>query len=131
MTEDATEDEVGRVNTGEYANTAGREPGRGAGGATRQGEAIRQGDVPVAELGYAAASHELDAIIAELDQGVVDVDVLDVRFRRAIEIVEELDRRIRGARERVGELAPRLEAIGGEAAGTRPSPPGDNQNRPG
>lgn len=71
---------------------------------------------PVAELGYAAASAELDEIIAELDAGMIDVDVLEVRFRRAIEIVEELDRRIRGARERVGALAPRLEAIGVEEA---------------
>ncbi len=70
-------------------------------------------EVQVADLGYAAAAAELDAIIAQLDQGIVDVDLLDVRFRRAIEIVEELDRRIRGARERVAELAPRLEAIGG------------------
>ena len=70
-------------------------------------------EVPVGDLGYAAAAAELDAIIAQLDQGIVDVDLLDVRFRRAIEIVEELDRRIRGARERVEELAPRLEAIGG------------------
>jgi exonuclease VII small subunit len=72
-------------------------------------------EIPVGELGYGAASAELDAIIGELDQGLMDVDVLDVRFRRAIEIVEELDRRIRGARERVAELAPRLEAIGGPA----------------
>ena len=56
---------------------------------------------PVGELGYAAAAAELDAIVRELDEGLVDVDVLEVRFRRAIEIVEELDRRIRGAvRER-------------------------------
>ncbi len=74
--------------------------------------------MPVGELGYAAASVELDAIIGELDQGVVDVDVLDVRFRRAVEIVEELDRRIRGARQRVSALAPRLEAIGAEPADT-------------
>lgn len=74
------------------------------------------GDVPVGELGYAAASAELDAIVAELDQGVMDVDLLDARFRRAIEIVEELDRRIRVARDRVAELAPRLEAIGGSPA---------------
>ena len=74
-------------------------------------------ELPVSELGYAAAAAELDGIIAQLDQGIVDVDLLDVRFKRAIEIVEELDRRIRGARERVAELAPRLEAIGGRDAG--------------
>jgi len=69
---------------------------------------------PVGELGYAAAAAELDAIVRELDEGLVDVDVLEVRFRRAIEIVEELDRRIRGARESVGALMPRLAALGEE-----------------
>jgi exonuclease VII small subunit len=72
--------------------------------------------VPVADLGYGAASDELDAIIAELEGGVVDVDLLEVRLRRAVEIVEELDRRIRGARERVGSLLPRLEAVGQDMA---------------
>ena len=72
--------------------------------------------VPVADLGYAEACDELDAIIAELEGGVIDVDLLEVRLRRAVEIVEELDRRIRGARERVGSLLPRLEAVGQDAA---------------
>ena len=67
---------------------------------------------PVADLGYADAAAELDAIVAELDEGRVDVDVLEARFLRAIEIVEELDRRIRGVRERVDELMPRLAALG-------------------
>ena len=67
---------------------------------------------PASELGYAEASAELDVIIRELDQGLVDVDLLEVRFRRAIDIVEELDRRIRGARERVDALMPRLDAVG-------------------
>jgi len=65
----------------------------------------------VGDLGYADASDELDAIIAELEGGVIDVDLLEVRLRRAVEIVEELDRRIRGARDRVGSLLPRLEAV--------------------
>ena len=43
--------------------------------------------VPVGELGYADASDELDAIIAELEGGVIDVDLLEVRLRRAVEIV--------------------------------------------
>jgi exonuclease VII small subunit len=68
--------------------------------------------VAVTDLGYAEASVELDGIIAELDRGIVDVDLLEERFRRAIEIIEELDRRIRGARERVDALLPRLEAVG-------------------
>ncbi len=85
----------------------------GAAAGEPEGGRGTSGEVPVGELGYSAASAELDVIISELDQGVVDVDRLDVRFRRAIDIVEELDRRIRGARERVAALAPRLEAIGG------------------
>lgn len=68
--------------------------------------------LPVAELSYIDAAAELDEIIGELDQGQVDLDILDVRFQRAVEIVEELDRRIRGARERVDALLPRLEALG-------------------
>jgi exonuclease VII small subunit len=67
---------------------------------------------PVGDLSYAAAAGELDGIVQELDEGLVDVDVLEVRFRRAIEIVEELDRRIRGARKNVDALMPRLAAIG-------------------
>ncbi|MGB9111642.1 MAG: exodeoxyribonuclease VII small subunit [Acidimicrobiales bacterium] len=70
--------------------------------------------VPVSELSYADAAAELDDIVGELDEGRVDVDILEARFRRAIEIVEELDKRIRGVRERVDELMPRLEALGEE-----------------
>jgi len=66
----------------------------------------------VSELGYSEAASELDQIIEELDQGQVDLDVLDARFQRAVEIVEELDRRIQGAKERVDELLPRLAALG-------------------
>lgn len=68
-------------------------------------------NTPVAELGYTQASDELDSIIAELERGVIDVDLLEVRLRRAIEIIEELDRRIRGARDKVSSLLPRLEAV--------------------
>ncbi|MGD0081988.1 MAG: hypothetical protein ABSD78_02170 [Acidimicrobiales bacterium] len=77
---------------------------------------------PVGELGYSEAAAELDGIIAELDRGVVDVDVLEVRLRRAVEIVEELDGRIRGARERVSAILPRLEMAGrGESDGHGPA----------
>jgi exonuclease VII small subunit len=74
------------------------------------GQGGEEGLSPVAELGYSEAAAELDRIIAELDRGVIDVDVLEVRLCRAVEIVEELDRRIRGARERVSAILPRLEA---------------------
>lgn len=75
----------------------------------------------VAALSYAEASSELDVIIRELDQGLIDVDLLESRFRRAIDIVEELDRRIHAARERVDALIPRLDAIApDDASGDEP-----------
>lgn len=67
----------------------------------------------VSGLGYSEAAAELDEIIAELDRGVVDVDLLEDRLCRAVEIVEELDRRIKGARERVATILPRLESVVG------------------
>ncbi len=75
---------------------------------------------PVGELGYTEAAEELDSIIAELDRGVVDIDLLEDRLSRAVEIVEELDRRIRGARERVSAILPRLEQAAGSAESRPP-----------
>jgi exonuclease VII small subunit len=86
----------------------------------RSGKGADNDLLPVTELGYSEAAAELDRIIAELDRGVIDVDVLEVRLSRAVEIVEELDRRIRGARERVSAILPRLEVAergNGEAHG--------------
>jgi len=50
----------------------------------------------VGELGYVEAAGELDAIIAELDRGVVDVDVARGAAVPGRRDLEELDRRIRG-----------------------------------
>jgi exonuclease VII small subunit len=68
-------------------------------------------ETPPDQLTYAQAVEELNGIIGELDEGVVDVDALTVRFQRAIDIMEDLDGRIRRARAKVDELAPRLDAI--------------------
>ena len=82
-------------------------------------------ETPPEELTYNQAVEELNAIIAELDEGLVDVDALTVRFQRAIDIMEDLDGRIRRARSKVDELAPRLDALGrGPAADPRPAAPG-------
>jgi exonuclease VII small subunit len=72
------------------------------------------GGTDVADLSYAVAGAELDAIIQEFENGVVDVDRLVSQLERATDIVDELDRRLRGTRMRVEELVPRLEAIGRE-----------------
>jgi exodeoxyribonuclease VII small subunit len=87
-------------------------------------------DTPAGQLTYAQAVEELNGIIAELDEGLVDVDALTARFQRAIDIMEDLDGRIRRARAKVDELAPRLEAIsratteGTPAAAAPPASPG-------
>ena len=84
--------------------------------------------VPPADLSYAEVTAELDAIIAEFDQGQVDVDRLAERFQRATELVEELDRRIRLNRRKVEDLAPRLDAVArgaDEAPGRDGEPAGD------
>jgi exodeoxyribonuclease VII small subunit len=68
-------------------------------------------DRPPDQLSYTEAVEELNGIITELDDGLVDVDALTVRFQRAIDIMEDLDGRIRRARAKVDELAPRLDAL--------------------
>jgi exodeoxyribonuclease VII small subunit len=81
-------------------------------------------DTPPDQLTYAHAVEELNGIIAELDEGLVDVDALTARFQRAIDIMEDLDARIRRARAKVDELAPRLEAIS-RAASAPPATPAE------
>ncbi len=83
-----------------------------------------------AELPYAEATAELDAIIAELDEGQVDVDHLAERFQRATELVEELDRRIRVNRRQVESLSPRLDAIARGGQGVSDDPPADSPVTP-
>lgn len=63
------------------------------------------------ELSYQDAMVELESIVAELDQGTIDIDALGDRFTRAIDIVENLDARILRTKEQVDQLAPRLEQL--------------------
>ena len=72
--------------------------------------------VPVSELSYTDASHELDTIVAFFEQREVDVDLLVAQLERATAIVDELDRRIRRTRAQVDELVPKLEAVTRPAA---------------
>lgn len=80
-------------------------------------------ETPPDQLTYAQAVEELNGIIGELDEGLVDVDALTVRFQRAIDIMDDLDGRIRRARAKVDELAPRLDAISGAATEGTPAAP--------
>ena len=67
--------------------------------------------VEPAGLSYQDAMAELEAIVAELDQGTIDIDALGDRFTRAIDIVENLDARILRTKEQVDQLAPRIEQL--------------------
>lgn len=62
-------------------------------------------------LSYVDAVAELEAIVQELDQGVVNVDILSEQFKRAIDIIEELSGRIQKTRKDVDSLANRLDAL--------------------
>ena len=91
-------------------------------------------ETPPEQLTYAQAVDELNGIIGELDEGLVDVDALTVRFQRAIDIMEDLDGRIRRARAKVDELAPRLDAISRAASegtpASNPTPPSAPHDQP-
>lgn len=62
------------------------------------------------EMSYSEAIEELDRLVTELDRGSVDIDSLELRFKRAIELVEDLDSRITRTREQVEKLMPRLDS---------------------
>jgi exodeoxyribonuclease VII small subunit len=87
-------------------------------------------ETPPEQLTYGQAVEELNAIIAELDEGLVDVDALTARFQRAIDIMEDLDGRIRRARAKVDELAPRLDAIARGPAPSGEPPPAASPDPP-
>ncbi len=56
------------------------------------------------DLGYAAALSELEAILGEIEDDAVDVDVLAARVKRAAELLRVCRDRITAAREEVGQI---------------------------
>ena len=63
------------------------------------------------ELGYEAASSELDVILAELDDETIDIDHLAERVRRAAELVASCRRRIAAARLDVETVVATLQDV--------------------
>jgi exodeoxyribonuclease VII small subunit len=57
-----------------------------------------------AEIGYADALAELEAILEEIEGDAVDVDVLAVRVKRAAELLRVCRDRITSARDEVGRI---------------------------
>ena len=66
--------------------------------------ASKESDGSTDEIGYAAALEELEAILAELEESDVDVDVLADRVARASEL-------IRVCRERIGNAKLQIEKV--------------------
>ena len=64
---------------------------------------------PASEIGYADAMAELDAILAELDDDGIDIDVLSERVERAAELISVCRSRISAAQERVSGIVDNLE----------------------
>ena len=64
----------------------------------------KESDGPTDEIGYAAALDELEAILGELEESDVDVDVLADRVARASEL-------IRVCRERIGNAKLQIEKV--------------------
>lgn len=62
------------------------------------------------ELGYAAAMAELEAILRELEQPDVDIDVVADRVERAASLVALCRGRLEHARLRVTEIVADLES---------------------
>lgn len=70
-------------------------------------DATNPGDVVP---GYAEALAELDRILAELETGDVDVDLLAARVARAAELIAVCRQRIGNARIKIDEVISDLDA---------------------
>ena len=65
-----------------------------------------------AEIGYADALAELEAILDEIEDDAVDVDVLAARVKRAAELLRVCRQRITAARDEVSRIVADLEPAG-------------------
>lgn len=61
--------------------------------------------------GYAAALAELEAIIDELDDDGIDIDLLGTKVARAAELIKLCRDRIAGARVQVDRIVADLEGV--------------------
>ena len=61
-----------------------------------------------AEIGYADALAELEAILEEIEGDAVDVDLLAARVKRAAELLRVCRDRITAARAEVGQIVAEL-----------------------
>jgi exodeoxyribonuclease VII small subunit len=66
-------------------------------------------DPAPAQIGYAEAQRELDAILAELERSDVDVDRLAERVQRAAELIRLCRERIGAARVHIEQVVAELD----------------------
>jgi exodeoxyribonuclease VII small subunit len=66
-------------------------------------------DAPEPTVGYAEALGELEAILAEIEDDAVDVDVLAARVKRAAELLRICRDRITAAKVEVTQIVAELE----------------------
>ena len=64
------------------------------------------------DIGYADAMTELDAILAELDDDGIDIDVLSERVERAAQLIAVCRNRISAAQQRVAAIVEDLDTSG-------------------
>jgi exodeoxyribonuclease VII small subunit len=67
------------------------------------------------DIAYADAMAELEAILAEIEQEDVDIDVLAEKVRRASDLVRICRERIQGARMHVEQVVTEMSETGEEA----------------
>lgn len=63
------------------------------------------------EMGYAAALHELEDILDQLEDDDLDVDVLSSKVERAAELIKLCRSRIRAAQVSVEEIVADLDEL--------------------
>ena len=68
------------------------------------------------DIGYADAMTELDAILAELDDDAIDIDVLSERVERAAHLIAVCRNRISVAQQRVAAIVDDLDTAGADDA---------------
>lgn len=66
------------------------------------------------DVGYADALAELEAILEELEDDAIDIDVLAERVARASELIRVCRARIASARVQVDRIVADLEQLGGD-----------------
>lgn len=78
-------------------------------------------DRPVEELGFEEARAELEAIVAAIDHGDIDLDTLSAKVARAGALLAHCRARITATRAQVEDLVASFDEDPGDQGGARPA----------